>query len=143
MNGMNAPATLNEALQSRGHRLTKPRQVVWAVLNDAGGHLTAEQVTTRAQDYDRGINRASVYRSLTLFVELGLARESNLGTDEAARWELAHPDDHFHLICESCGDVQHHVGDLVEQVRSHLSGGHGFTSRRIELSVVGLCQNCS
>ena len=111
---------LGSYLRQRGRRLTNPRRFVWDVLAAARGH-----------------------RSLTLFAELGLARESNLGTDGAGRWEVAHPDDEFHLICDRCGDVQHHGGDLVEQVRAHLGSNHGFQAAAIELSVTGMCSACA
>ncbi len=134
---------LGAYLRQRGHRLTNPRRFVWDVLRAAQGHLTAEQIATQVRGHDSGVNLASVYRSLTLFARLGLARESNLGTDGAGRWELAHPDDEFHLICDSCGDVQHHGGDLVDRVRSHLGGDHGFEAATIELAVSGLCSSCA
>jgi Fur family ferric uptake transcriptional regulator len=83
-----------------------------------------------------------VYRSLSLFSELDLARESRLGDQEASRWELAHPDEHFHLVCQRCGRVDHHVGTLVASVREHLRRGHGFVPDDIELTVTGTCADC-
>lgn len=134
---------LGDYLRQHGHRLTNPRRRVWEALRRAGGHLTAEQVAELVQERDPRVNLASVYRSLTLFAEIGLARESNLGTDGPARWEMAHPDDQFHLVCEVCGSVQHHGGDLVDQVREHLGVDHGFEATAIELSVTGRCASCS
>ena len=143
MEPMSDTIDLGAYLRQRGHRLTNPRRFVWDVLGAARGHLTADQIAAQVRGLDSGVNLASIYRSLTLFAELGLARESNLGTDGAGRWEVAHPDDEFHLICDKCGDVQHHGGDLVEQVRSHLVGDHGFQAAAIELSVTGRCGSCA
>ncbi|MFQ5947832.1 MAG: Fur family transcriptional regulator [Acidimicrobiia bacterium] len=136
-------AELGHFLRERGHRFTEPRRIVWEVLGSAQSHLTAEQIARRVQAADPGVNQSSVYRSLSLFAELGLARESNLGPEEAAHWELAHPDDQFHLICESCGEVQHHTGETIEQVKTHLATEHGFQARRVELFVSGLCRSCA
>ena len=133
---------LGEVLRAKGHRLTNPRQYVWNVLDSAGGHLTADQVAERVRAADAGINLASIYRSLALFADLGLARESNLGGDTAARWEVAHPDDEFHLICSACGSVQHHGGDIVDKVRRHLGTEHGFQATTVELAVSGRCADC-
>ena len=83
-----------------------------------------------------------MYRSLGLFADLGLARESRLGQDNAARWERAHPDEHFHLVCTVCGRVVHHEGDLVEQVREHLAEGHRFEAETVDLVVTGRCGDC-
>ncbi len=134
---------VSDVLREHGYRLTRPRQVVWEVLRDAGGHLTAEEVAERVEEVSAGVNLASVYRSLALLVELDLVRESRLGEGGAARWELAHPDEHFHLVCERCGEVRHHAGDLVEQVRAHLDAEHGFVARSVDLVVSGRCEACA
>lgn len=133
---------MTEVLRAHGHRVTRPRRAVWRALVDAEGHVTAEELAERVQRSESGVNLASVYRSLALFQDLDLVRESRLGDDDAARWELAHPDEHFHLICDACGRVEHHVGTFVEQVRRHLQGSHGFEAANVELIVSGRCADC-
>lgn len=129
-------------LRDRGHRATRPRRAVWQALVDADGHLTVEQLAERVRERAPGVNLASVYRSLALFEDLDLVRESRLGDEDAGRWELAHPDEHFHLVCEECGRIDHHVGTMVEQVREHLREDHGFEPRDVELIVSGRCADC-
>ena len=125
-------------LREGGHKVTDQRRRVWETLRSTPGHATADAVAVRS-----GVNIASVYRALSLFAELGIARESKLGMDDAARWEVAHPDDEFHLVCQRCGSVEHHGGDLVDQIRHHLNDGHGFRATSIELAVSGLCVACN
>lgn len=134
---------LAQALRGAGHRMTKPRRAVWLALRQAPGHLTVEELAAEVQRHEPGVNLASVYRSLTVFQDLDLVRESRLGSEDAGRWELAHPDEHFHLVCEVCGAIDHHVGTLVDEIRSHLSEGHGFEPREIELIVTGRCHDCA
>lgn len=132
-----------EVLRESGHRVTRPRRAVWSALADADGHLTVEELAERVQQREPGVNLASVYRSLAVFQELEMVRESRLGDEDAGRWELAHPDEHFHLVCDDCGRIDHHVGTLVEEVRTHLAGDHGFVPRDIELIVTGSCADCA
>lgn len=134
---------LAAVLRGRGHRVTRPRELVWETLHSGDRHLTAEQIASAVHAIDPGVNVASVYRSLTLFAELDLARESRLAGEGAARWEPAHPDEHFHLVCRSCGAVEHHVGDLVERVRAHLEDGHAFSADTVDLVVTGRCHRCT
>lgn len=134
---------MTSALRDAGHRVTRPRRAVWAVLRDATGHLTVEELADRVQQTEPGVNVASVYRALDVFAQLDMVRESRLGDEEASRWEIAHPDEHFHLVCEDCGKIDHHVGTLVEQVREHLAEGHGFQPREVELIVTGRCADCA
>ena len=129
-------------LRGEGYRLTPQRQLVWEVLRTAEHHLTAEEIHARVSRTVPEFNLASVYRTLALLADLDLAKEVRLGNG-AASWELAHPDDEFHLVCRVCGEVTHHHGTLVSDVRAHLAGGHGFTPEAVDLVVHGVCAACS
>lgn len=132
---------LTRRLRDRGYRSTRQRRAVWEVLADADEHLTVEEIDRRLRAAGEEVDLASIYRALALFAELELARESHLG-DEAGRWEVAHPDEHFHLVCAVCGDVDHHVGTLVSDIRRHLDEGHGFVADDVDLVVHGRCAAC-
>jgi len=130
---------LSQVLRQGGYRVTSPRRIVWDALLRVSGHVTVEQIADIVGDE---VDQASIYRTLALFEELGLARMSRLGDGDAGRWEPAHPDEHFHLVCTGCGDVDHHVGSLVAQIRDHLAEGHGFQADNVELVVNGRCARC-
>ena len=132
---------VGQRLRGEGYRLTPQRQLVWEVLRSADHHLTADEILERIVETVPDFNVASVYRTLGLLADLGLAKEVRLG-DGAASWEVSHPDDEFHLVCRSCGGVTHHHGTLVEDVRVHLADGHGFVTDSVELVVHGTCADC-
>lgn len=138
-----APDDVQAVLRRRGYRVTGPRRAVWRALSRAEGHLTVDELAARVHAEDPGVNLASIYRSLALFARLGLVRESRLGDADAGRWEVAHPDEHFHLVCDRCGRIDHHVGSLVQEIRDHLSEGHGFEPRDVDLTVTGRCAACA
>ncbi len=130
---------LDDTLKAAGYRVTRPRTRVWDALHAANGHVTVDEL---AEDVGEDVDLASVYRTLHLFEELGLARVSRFDDRDSARWEPAHPDEHFHLVCRSCGEVDHHIGSLVAQIRTHLEGDHAFTVEEVDLTVHGLCNTC-
>jgi Fur family transcriptional regulator, ferric uptake regulator len=130
---------LDRTLRERGYRATVPRRAVWEALVRAHGHVTVEELAELVVD---DVDQASIYRALALFEELGLARMSRLGDSEASRWEPAHPDEHFHLVCTDCGRIDHHVGSLVADISQHLDRDHGFEVQRVELVVDGRCERC-
>jgi Fe2+ or Zn2+ uptake regulation protein len=140
---MNHQADLRDHLVGGGHRVTGPRRAVWDVVSATGDHLTAEEIADRVRRLDPDFNLSSVYRSLGLFAELGLVRESSLEGGGAVHWEMAHPDEQFHMRCSNCGRVEHHTGDLVERVRDHLAGEHGFLVDQVDLVVTGTCRDCA
>lgn len=133
------PLALEDALRASGHRVTAARRTVHAVLAAADDHLVPDEVVQRAEG---DVNLATVYRVLALLEDLGLARSTRLGGDTGASWELAHPDDHVHLVCDRCDAVDHHVGDAVSHLRGHLLGGHGFAATEVDLVVRGTCARC-
>ncbi len=133
---------LESELRVHDLRVTTPRRLVWQVLSESADHLTAQSIFEKVNAVDAAVNRSSVYRTLSLFAEIGLARESKLGEDEASRWEPAHADDEIHLVCESCDSVLHHSGDVVRSLRSHLGDHHDFEARAVEIVVRGRCATC-
>jgi len=138
-----ADLALETLLHARGHRVTDARRAVWVALHEADGtHLTVDELTERIAGRTERIDRASVYRTLSLLEELGLVRATQLSTTDPVRWERAHPDEHFHLQCTSCGRVEHHEGDLVARILEHLDVGHGFAVQAVDLTVTGVCAEC-
>jgi Fe2+ or Zn2+ uptake regulation protein len=59
-------------LHAAGHRVTPQRVMILDAVCDGGGHTTLKQVYTRVTHMDDTIDRSSIYRTLKLFVELGL-----------------------------------------------------------------------
>lgn len=130
---------LEHALREHGYRVTHPRRVVWRALHGANGHVTVEEL---ARDLADQVDVASIYRALGVFEELGLARVTRFGDEDAGRWEPAHPDEQFHLVCSRCGTVDHHVGTLVASISSHLGEHHDFEVENVALTVTGRCARC-
>ena len=78
-----------------------------AVIDLLGGQecaLSAAQIETRLRGEGRPIARASIYRTLDLLVERGLAERVYVGQGEA-RFEPLEPsgEHHHHLFCGQCG----------------------------------------
>jgi Fur family ferric uptake transcriptional regulator len=131
-----------EVLRSTGHRLTPQRVLVWDVLRRfEGRHLSAEAIHQEVAKVLPTFNVASVYRTLALLSDLGLARETRLG-DRRAVWEVHHDQDQQHLVCRSCGEVTHHEDPVARQIAVHLASEHDFTVQDVELIVSGVCGKC-
>jgi Fur family transcriptional regulator, ferric uptake regulator len=130
-----------ERLRRSGYRMTSQRQLVWDVLRGSEHHLSAEDIHERVARLAPELNLASVYRTLALLEELGLAAQVHLG-DGRGYWELAHADETFHLRCRACRRVDHHAGELVEELRAHLSADHDFDPEEVDLVVHGVCGGC-
>ncbi len=114
---------------------------MWEVLASTGRHLNAQEIAERVHARDPGINVSSIYRTLALFTELDLVRESKL-SDDASTWEPAHGDAAIHLVCGGCGTVLHHDTELIDRLREQLSELDGFHTESIDVRVDGRCRGC-
>ena len=90
-------------MQAHGYRLTEPRRTIIAALRDAGRFCTASQLYERL--HGRTVGLASVYRTLELLAELGLA-ERRAETGGEASFLYCSPRQHHHVVCTHCGAVR-------------------------------------
>ncbi len=85
-----------------GHRVTLQRVMILDAVCAGGGHTTRKQVYSRVRRMDDTIDLSSVYRTLKLFVELGLVVSAETPGGETV-YEIPKPRPHHHLACRVCG----------------------------------------
>jgi Fur family ferric uptake transcriptional regulator len=88
------------------------------------------------------VNPSTIYRTVDLLVDEGLLLRTDLGGDRAY-YELAHDHAHHHLVCERCGAVQHLHEEQLGDLRARLKASAGFTLGDGELTLSGLCRDCT
>ena len=132
-----------ETMRGRGLRLTPQRRLVYAALAEHPGHATADQLCSAISLKVPGFQRTTVYRTLDLLVELGLARRVQLGHASAYEAVRDGSDLHQHLVCELCGSTTDiRVPQLLDGVRL-ATAQIGFELQQVELVGHGLCRACT
>ncbi len=129
------------ALDDAGYFVTEPRRVVAEMVADRDSHFTANELVGEAKRARLGVGRATVFRALELFEQLGLVERLDLPNGEHA-YVVCQPAHHHHVICTRCGRSAE-VGDLgIGSITGDVESQTGFTidSHRIEL--YGLCPEC-
>ena len=134
-------AGLQARLRARGYRLTPQRQLVLQAVAELG-HATPEDIVTAVQRTATGVNISTVYRTLELLEELGLVRHTHLGHG-APTYSVSTDDDHVHLVCRDCGDVQEASPEVVAPVVQQLAATHGFHVDVGHFAVFGRCRQCA
>ena len=128
-------------LRSRGYRLTPQRQLVLEAVGTLG-HATPEEIAAAVRKTASGVNISTVYRTLELLEELGLVRHTHLGHG-APTYSVATDDDHVHLVCRDCGQIDEVASEVLEDVVRRLSAERGFTVDVGHVAVFGRCRACS
>jgi len=134
--------TIFKHLQSKGFRLTQPRQAVVDVLLSEDGVLTPEQILEKAASGCTSLGLATVYRTLSLLSEEGFIRRIHLenGCHGYARTDLDHG---HHLVCRSCNHVIEFEGlHKMETFIRSVEAETGYIIEEHMLELVGLCPEC-
>jgi len=127
-------------LRARGRRITPQRKLVFNIIQEHGGHLSADEIYSLAKQKMPRISLSTVYRTLEVLREIGLISELHL--DGENRYEIQRGEEHQHLICLGCGRVIEFKCTHCARMHQDLAAQHGFkiTGSRVEL--LGYCAEC-
>jgi len=135
--------TFREFLLAKGLKSTRQRELILDYFLRARGHVSAEDLYLKIRKKQPNIGFATVYRTLRLFAECGIAAERNFG-DGSTRYEASSSSEHHdHLICNRCGAIIEFEDARIEALQEQVARERGFqmTSHRLEL--FGICAGCS
>jgi Fur family transcriptional regulator, ferric uptake regulator len=128
-------------LRKHGYRLTPQREMVVEAVAHAGQHVSAEEVFELVRARSSAVNIATVYRTLELLAELGLASRTDLGGGTWAYASQLHGP-HCHLVCRRCHQVIEADCEALGAMEESLRERHGFIPDLGHFVVYGLCQEC-
>ena len=129
-------------LKQKGLKQTGQREKILEIFLANMKHVSADELHAIIRKSDPRIGFSTVYRTLRLLTEAGLAREVNFG-DGRARFEKAFDKgQHGHLICTSCGKTEEFVVSAIDKAIKQVSSGVGFKPLGHRLEVYGLCKKC-
>ena len=80
------------------------------------------------------IGLATVYRTMRVICDAGLARETDFGGGIRCFEHKYKHQHHHHLICLKCGKI--------EEIQRQLAKKHGFTIVRDTMEIFGICRTC-
>lgn len=129
-------------LRQKGLKQTAQRAAILDTFLSTAKHISADELHSMIRKQNPRIGFSTVYRTMRLFTECGLAREVNFG-DGRGRFERAiDKSQHGHLICTNCGKTEEfNIGAMqksLKQITSRLRfevEGHRF-------EIYGLCKRC-
>lgn len=127
-------------LRAAGLRVTPQRRVVWSAFEtETNGHLTADEVFTRAREELPELSRATVYNTLSALVGAGLLRE--VESRGAVLYDPNPDPTHQHFRCRGCGRLHDVHVEGVGELR--IADERPFVVHERTVLLRGLCPSCS
>jgi len=129
-------------LRRKGLKLTRQRQEILKAFLKIEKHLSTEDLYEVIKRKDPSIGQATVFRTLRLLSQAGMAREINLG-DRRVKFEHGHGHRHHdHLVCKACSKLIEAVDPEIERLQDDLCKKFDFTPTSHRLQIFGICNQC-
>ncbi len=136
-------AIFREFVTRKGLKWTRQREAILEEFLASQDHLSTEDLYLEIRRKNPHIGYATVYRTLKLFAECGIAEERDFGAGQVL-YELSHKGDlHDHLICTSCGAIIEFEDEVIEQLQKKVAQDHRFKITNHRLEIFGLCSKCA
>jgi Fe2+ or Zn2+ uptake regulation protein len=129
-----------DKLRSQGYRLTPQRLAILSILENAGSHLTPQEIFEQAQQALPGMTEPTVYRTLSFLSEQGLVLAAHVGSGQLVYEIAGH--DHHHLICRACGNTQEIDHTLLLSLYEQFQTSTGYQIDSVHVTFFGLCPGC-
>ncbi len=137
-----AKERLKTFLKTKGLKSTRQRDIIVAAFLKIEGHVTAEDLYRKVSRRNRNIGFTTVYRTLKLLAESGLAKEQ-VFADHLTRYEpLSEEEHHDHLICLKCGSITEFEDSKLENMQVKIADELGFEIVNHKMEFYGYCSNC-
>jgi Fur family ferric uptake transcriptional regulator len=130
-------------LQANGLKRTPHRELIFETFLGNEGHRSVEDIYHSVKELDPRIGYTTVYRTMKLLAQCGLAREIELA-DGMTRYEhLFNHEHHDHMICMECGKSIEFFIPEIETLQDAASESLGFQVSDHKLQIYGVCRDCS
>lgn len=135
---INMQDEVKAVLKEQGFSATKTRMAVLGVILRSQP-ASISQIISSLPDVDR----ATVYRTIDLFVDLNIAKKVSTGFKFRIELSDSFQEHHHHLTCLRCGNVIDVQTPEIEFAIDQTTKSNGFRPIRHDLEITGYCANCS
>ena len=128
-------------LTTEGLKFTRQRRVIADVFfRESQGHRSLNELLEDAQSEVSSIGYATVYRTMKLMTDSGVALEHKFADTGLTLYEPnLEGDHHDHIICLTCGRIVEFEDEAIEDRQEVVAKTHGFEVRKHRHEIYGDC----
>lgn len=105
-------------------------------------HVTALELYNEMKDEGIPVGYSTVYRTLKLLAESGLARKIDFGSGGYHFEHKFQHRHHDHLFCLNCGRTIEFTSPKIENLQTQIAKKNKFKAKTHNLIIYGLCERC-
>jgi len=137
-----AESIFHDHLRRVGLKHTGQRDTILRTFLDTRDHLSTDDLYRLVRKKDERIGFTTVYRTLKLLSECGLASEVAFN-DGIARYEHQYNRrDHHHMVCTECGSSVEFFSPGIERIEREIGRKHKYLTSRHTFQIYGVCDTC-
>ena len=137
-----AQEILHRHLKGVGLKQTAQRDTILRTFLETRDHLSTDELYRLVKKKDPGIGFTTVYRTLKLLADCGLASEVAFH-DGIARYEHQYNRrSHHHMVCTECGSSVEFFSPEIGQLEQEIGHKHNYLTTRHTFQIYGICEEC-
>lgn len=137
-----AEGILHRHIKRVGLKHTAQRDTILRTFLETREHLSTEELHRLVKQKDSKIGFTTVYRTLKLLAECGLASVVSFH-DGIARFEHQYNRrSHHHMVCTGCGSSVEFFSPEVDNLEQEIGRKHHYSTTRHTFQIYGLCEEC-
>lgn len=134
---------LKEFLSANGLKSTKQRDLIIETFLETKDHVDIDSLYKKVKEKNSHVGYTTVYRTMKLLKESGIASERHFGTRRHALYEPHLPNTHHdHLICVACHKIVEFENDTIEKIQKLVAQKYRFKLTHHKHELYGYCGEC-
>ena len=121
---------------------TEQRDTILRTFLETSEHLSTDELHHLVRRKDPRIGFTTVYRTLKLLADCGLASVVAF-QDGVARYEHQYNRrSHHHMVCTECGSSVEFFSPEIDRMEQEIGRKHRYLTTRHTFQIYGVCEDC-
>ncbi|OGP95287.1 MAG: hypothetical protein A2157_13900 [Deltaproteobacteria bacterium RBG_16_47_11] len=129
-------------ISEEGLKATKQREEILNIFLNSSGHKSLAQIYAQVAKTNPKIGYVTVYRTLKLLTQLGLATRRKFEDGETRYEPASEGSHHDHLICLGCGKIIEFEDPTLEALQKGIAQRYRFKISHHLMELYGRCEEC-